>query len=169
MYEHVPEGTPGYKPATMVWLDVTDCGEARTPAKEGSYELQSTPWASTIEGTMLFTAGHAHDGTRRIFIRQPLIHSGGVKTTFYVNGKPLCNAEQRYGTRPEYTDSPEVTGHGAHQAITHISETTSCSDLGVLHIGDKLNIKVAYNTTLHPLNPNHEGAKSDKGGRDKFA
>lgn len=63
MYEHVPEGEAGYKPATMVWLDVTDCGEARTRAKEGSYELQSTPWASSVEGVMLFAAGHAHDGT----------------------------------------------------------------------------------------------------------
>jgi hypothetical protein len=65
MYEHVPEGEAGYKPATMVWLDVTDCGEAKAPAKEGSYELQSTPWASSVEGVMLFAAGHAHDGTRR--------------------------------------------------------------------------------------------------------
>jgi hypothetical protein len=66
MYEHVPEGSIGYKPATMVWLDVTDCGEAKTPAKEGSYELQSTPWTSTVEGVMLYTAGHSHDGTMGI-------------------------------------------------------------------------------------------------------
>jgi hypothetical protein len=65
MYEHVPADAPGYKPATMVWLDVTDCGEARTPAKVGSFELQSTPWTSSVEGKMLYTAGHAHDGTGR--------------------------------------------------------------------------------------------------------
>jgi hypothetical protein len=62
MYEHVPEGTAGYKPATSVWLDVTDCGDSNTPAKEGSYELQSTPWTSSVEGIMLATAGHTHDG-----------------------------------------------------------------------------------------------------------
>jgi hypothetical protein len=88
---------------------------------------------------------------------------------FYVNGKPLCNSEQRYGTRPEYTDSPAITGHGDHRAITHISEVTSCSNLGALQVGDKLHIKVAYNTTLHPLNPNHEGAKSDGKDHDKYA
>ena len=95
--------------------------------------------------------------------------SGGVKTTFYVNGSPLCNSEQRYGTRPEYADSPAITAHTGHQAITHISEVTGCTDFGTLRIGDKLNIKVAYNTTLHPLNPNHEGARRDGKDHDKYA
>jgi hypothetical protein len=41
--------------------------------------------------------------------------------------------------------------------------------MGTLHIGDKLHIKVAYNTTLHPLNPNHEGAMSAEKNHDQFA
>jgi len=60
-------------------------------------------------------------------------------------------------------------GDMGDMAITHISEVTSCSDLGVLHIGDKVQVKVTYNTTLHPLNPNHEGGMGGGHDHQKFA
>lgn len=65
-----------------------------------------------------------------------------------------------------------MTTHGdqnADTAMKHISEVTSCTDLGVLHIGDKLQVKVTYNTTLHPLNPNHEGAMKAEKDHEKYA
>jgi hypothetical protein len=46
----------------MIWTDVTGCGSSEAKAFEGTYELRSPGWKSTIGGVMLSTWGHVHDG-----------------------------------------------------------------------------------------------------------
>jgi len=52
-----------YKPAKMLWMDVTGCYNAEATAQEGFYELKSPGWNSTIGGALIYTLGHTHDGT----------------------------------------------------------------------------------------------------------
>jgi hypothetical protein len=46
----------------MIWMDITGCGHAEVPAKEGYYEMKSPGWTSTVKGRLLHTLGHTHDG-----------------------------------------------------------------------------------------------------------
>lgn len=54
-YEYVPQSTPGYKKAEMVWMDITGCGNSDAPAQVGNYELKSSGWSSKISGKLLAT------------------------------------------------------------------------------------------------------------------
>jgi hypothetical protein len=66
-FEWVPKTTPGYKPATMVWLDVTDCGrESEFPASSGTYKKESKEFVMKDNGEWLTGAGHVHDGVSKL-------------------------------------------------------------------------------------------------------
>jgi hypothetical protein len=62
MYEWVPQLTPGYFPARMMWMDIAGCGDSDMIAKEGLYEVKSPVWKSKVGGLLLATTGHVHDG-----------------------------------------------------------------------------------------------------------
>jgi hypothetical protein len=87
-FEYVPFSIPGYKPARMVWLDISGCTDSNMPGREGEYEYQSPGWKSTIGGKMLASVGHMHDG--------------GTQTMVYINNKRVCTSEQLYGTKETY-------------------------------------------------------------------
>ncbi len=41
-WEWVPKETPGYKPAEMLWIDVTSCGrQSDFPGRPGTFQLES--------------------------------------------------------------------------------------------------------------------------------
>jgi hypothetical protein len=78
----------------MIWTDVTGCGPSEAQPKEGTYELRSPGWNSTIGGVMLKTWGHLHDG--------------GIYTTLFVNDKPVCRSDSFYGTKDRFVEKPGV-------------------------------------------------------------
>jgi hypothetical protein len=160
---------PGYKPARMVWADITGCGASEAIPKEGSYEFKSPGWSSTIGGVMLSTLGHVHDG--------------GVYTTLYINEKPVCRSDQFYGTKPAFFErdgianlntyngsmghnmakgaghAPNTLAHSTEssnniKAIEHVTESSSCVNFGVLKPGDTVVLGATYNTTAHNMNRN---------------
>jgi len=174
-YEWVPRSEPGYRPARMIWTDITGCGASEAAPKEGTYEMMSPGWTSTIGGVMLATLGHVHDG--------------GVYTTLYVNEKPVCRSDQFYGTKPNFFEKPGIpnlsseqmpmngdkeesmsghgdSGHAMHddnkkmqlqpsqrpESLDHISAASSCVNFGILKVGDTIDVKATYNTTQHALN-----------------
>jgi hypothetical protein len=53
----------------MIWADVTGCGTSEAKPIEGTYELRSPGWKSTISGVMLSTLGHVHDGMHNPLLR----------------------------------------------------------------------------------------------------
>jgi hypothetical protein len=166
--------TPGYKPAKMLWMDVTGCYNANAAAKEGAYELRSPGWKSTISGVLLSTLGHTHDG--------------GVYTNLYINDRPVCTSHQLYGTKPGFFEKGDIknvnseqqqqqaveAGHGGHDdkkmtmamatttttavrekdapELWHLSEVGSCLDFGVLRAGDNVVVGAFYNNTMHKQN-----------------
>jgi len=181
-FEHVPKTMPGYKPARMLWMDITGCGASEARPQEGNYELRSPSWNSTIGGVMLATLGHVHDG--------------GVYTDLYVNDKLVCRSDQFYGTKRAFVEkegiinlssdaasmssssptanqgsssSPSMDMQHSHgmdrnmggnqnapnaKAMEHITESSSCINFGVLHPGDIVELGATYDTKSHYLNRN---------------
>ncbi|KAF2401892.1 hypothetical protein EJ06DRAFT_366876 [Trichodelitschia bisporula] len=125
----------GYKPADSIWMDITGCGISETEAREGRYELYSPIWNSTVDGTLIFSTGHLHDG--------------GESTTLYVNRVPVCTNTQLYGRRRAYVE--KSTGR------THISDTGVCKDFAKIKKGDQLVLGVVYDTNKYPLEKSMHG------------
>ncbi|KAK2789530.1 hypothetical protein FQN52_006058 [Onygenales sp. PD_12] len=176
-YEFISgEAAAGYKPVTVAWLDVTgNCPISYVPAKEGSYELKSRGWRSTISGRLLFAYGHEH--------------SGGTNTTIYLNGEPVCVSQMQYGmvgmSGGEGGEGGD--GHGGHEGhdggdggdmggMPKMNMTrrntrrqmdmpesligaTRCVDFGELKRGDELVIGAGYDTSKHPLDQEMDGSR----------
>lgn len=119
----------------MIWMDITGCGGSEVSPLEGAYEAISPIWKSTVNGTLLFSTGHTHDG--------------GVDTTLYLNGKAVCVNGQLYGRKKPYVE--RETGR------THISDIGVCTNFGQIKVGDELRIGAHYNTTLYPLEKAMDG------------
>lgn len=133
--------------AQVAWLDVAGCMSGSTiKAREGVYDVKSTPWRSTVSGPMLYATGHVHDG--------------GIYTTIEHNGKTVCKSDQLYGRSPEYVSSGG--GHGGHKkraTTVHISDSGVCLNFGQLKQGDSLVVTAHYDTNKRPLMDGHDGGK----------
>jgi hypothetical protein len=157
-YEWIPIPNSGYKDATLLWLDITGCGNSDYPPQEGVYEIKSPAWNSTISGNLITAFGHVHDG--------------GAAIVNYVNGKPVCTSTQYYATKPGYQEAIDSTASSTKitkSAYKHVSEASSCVDFGRVNKGDSLVIGAQYNTPVHGLNSMsvhghaHEAAPHGKG------
>lgn len=131
--------------AQVAWLDVAGCLSASTvKAREGVYDIKSTPWKSTVSGPMLYATGHVHDG--------------GLYTTIEHNGKTVCKSDQLYGRSPEYISTGGGHGHKKRDAATvHISDAGVCVNFGNLNQGDTLVVTAHYDTSKRPLMAGHDG------------
>lgn len=74
-------------------------------------------WTSNIDGEVIGSIGHLHDG--------------GESISLTVDGKKTCEGFAKYGTTPEFVQpAPQMnmegsSGHG-HGVIPHISEINTC-------------------------------------------
>ncbi|KAL1955726.1 hypothetical protein VTO42DRAFT_8124 [Malbranchea cinnamomea] len=153
-YEWLPGNAEGYKPATMAWLDITGCGLSSYPAKEGQYEIRGPVWKSTVNGRLLSASGH--------------VHNGGINTTIWKNGEPVCVSRQIYGRTPDFIAPPHDHGggdgdgdhdhdHGNGEGKPSISDAEMCVDFGEVKVGDELLVSAYYDTDKYPLDPSHDG------------
>ncbi|KAF1816587.1 hypothetical protein P152DRAFT_479101 [Eremomyces bilateralis CBS 781.70] len=157
LYEYVPASTAGYKAATIIEMDATECGDSELPAKEGVYEYHSAEWVSPYSGEILWVIGHGHDGATDVNMLK--------------NGKVACNSVQYYGLEPAFVapgagEMPSVdnvhqlndSGHahgGASTSMKHISNTAVCTNIGRLEKGDKLVVEGLYNSTKYAQMAGH--------------
>jgi len=146
-FEFVPKSTPGYKPAVMVWVDVTSCGrESEFPAKTGVYQMESKEFTINHDGDWLAGIGHVHDG--------------GTKVDLYVNGKLSCSSKQMYANRRggwiESKDGSIIEGMIMPPG-SHISDVAVCKDWGEVKKGDKVKAIAYYNDTQHMQMKNPKG------------
>jgi hypothetical protein len=151
-FEYVPKTTPGYKPAAMVWLDVTSCGrESEFPAVPGTYKKESKEFIMSEPGDWLVGAGHVHDG--------------GTKVEMYVNGVLSCSSKQIYANRrggflePNDSSMSEMGHTRETKGVTgmHISDVALCKDWGSVQKGDKVKVIAFYNDTEHVQMKNPKG------------
>lgn len=123
-------------------MDITGCGVSSAPAKDGIYQYTSPTYTSEINGTLVESAGHVHDG--------------GTDTTLFINGKQACVNKMLYGhRRPGYGPMPDSLvmksmAMDDNQPDTHISDSGVCYDFGQVKTGDKLQLTANYDQTLHP-------------------
>jgi hypothetical protein len=144
-YEYVDgHAAEGYKEVTPVWMDITGCGVSSAPAKEGRYQYTSPQWTSDIDGILIESAGHMHDG--------------GNDVQLYKNGNPtpICTNKMLYGhRRPGFLPMPKdivMSGMGAqsNEPDVHISDSGLCYNFGEIKKGDKLQITAHYDQIAHP-------------------
>jgi len=128
-YEYVPfEDAPDYKKVVTAWIDVAGCGGSSFTPDSGEWDIKSSDWYSSINGTLLFATGHVHDG--------------GLNTTLYLNYEPICVSKQLYGRRPAYVEP---------NGLTHISESGVCTFMGNMKEDDTLHITTSYDSNKHPM------------------
>lgn len=127
-FETIPKSNKEYKAATMYWLTI---GEPW--AKEGKYKFDTIlPTRSGVEGTLLYTIGHMHDG--------------GTDMQLYVNNQMVCKSIMHYTDRGSgAAGGKNMAGmqHG-HSATTglHIANPGACTDFGKVKKGDTLRAEV---------------------------
>jgi hypothetical protein len=146
-FEFVSKSTPGYKPAVMVWIDVTNCGrESEFPAKTGVYQIASKEFTVSGDGEWLTGIGHVHDG--------------GTKVDLFVNGNLSCSSKQMYSNRRggwlEPTDGSVIESM-VMPPNTHISDVSVCKDWGEVKKGDKVKVIAYYNDTQYMQMKNSKG------------
>jgi hypothetical protein len=57
-FEHLPFGSPGYREAKFVWLDVTNCARSSDfKAKRGKYEMESKEFEMHHDADLLAAIG----------------------------------------------------------------------------------------------------------------
>lgn len=147
-FEYVPKSTPGYKPASMVWLDVTDCArESEYPAELGVYKKESHDFEMKHDADWVAAVVHVHDG--------------GTKVEMYVNGKLVCNSKQVYANRRGGFVEPAHGGDVRHDMVmpegSHISDVGACKDFLTTKKGDKIKIIAYYDDKAHPQMRNPKG------------
>jgi len=55
---------------------------------KGKVYYESTPWRSVMNGKLLWTSGHVHDG--------------GTAQVMFINGVPVCNSTQFYANNGQF-------------------------------------------------------------------
>lgn len=138
LFEYVPKSTPGYRPARLVWVDVTNCAKnSDFIPKTGVYEKVSKNFAMKHDAELLFANGHQHDG--------------GTRVELMVNGKVSCTSKQLYSDRRgHYTEVKENILPGlAMPAGSHISDVGVCKDWGTVKKGDTMSVKAYFDDKEH--------------------
>lgn len=119
-YDIVPNH-PFKDEVKIIWLDVRQCGTSEVlPPKGQNQFLLGYNWTSTIDGQVIGSIGHVHDG--------------GVKMTFGLQGEPTTDCENiaTYGTKPEFVQPIHaVDGPHGHGATAHISDMSVCHGAGL--------------------------------------
>lgn len=132
-FEYIPGKPAGYKDVKPLWMDAQDCAavssEIDPPKDKKVFTLESKPWTSPVEGDLLTTVGHMHDGATHLEVQ--------------VNGKTVCDSVAKYGGNKDYQPTPESLKLGAAD-IPHISSYGSCSRFGKVNRGDKVSLKAHY-------------------------
>lgn len=116
----------GYGNVTTAYIDMAGCGGTYFSPKQGQMALKSFIWGSNIEGEILFTHGH--------------VHEGGLNTVLWLNEQPICTSYNIYGRTPQSIDP---------SGKQHISDVSVCTNLGKIGRGDLVHITSVYDSVQH--------------------
>jgi hypothetical protein len=150
-WEYIDGKPEGYGDVRGLWLDIAPCGAMMSDLppphgkKQFKFESQET-WTSSIDGRLLNTVGHMHDGSTEFHILQ--------------NGKNICTSKAVYDDNPEYIPAAEAISKGA-TLMSHITRYTPCLDIGEIRKGDKFTVAADYDFLEHAPLKNKIGTHSD--------
>jgi len=147
----IVEGHPFKDDVKVVWFDIRQCGtsEANPPKGQDRFSFDYK-WKSTIDGEVIGSIGHLHDG--------------GDQLTMNVEGENTCTNTASYGTKPEYVQKTAM-GHHANGALTHISDMKVCHGESLpkkqMKVGQTWGISADYDFGKY------KGMKHDDGSWDE--
>jgi len=98
-----------------VFLDTNSCKSSELPSPKGKtqFSIQSKPWKPNVEGPIIDSIGHLHDG--------------GVKIDILAGGSPLCRSKPIYSGRSDYVfKDTSMAMHGDKISRDHISSMEGC-------------------------------------------
>jgi hypothetical protein len=113
----------GWQDVKTVFLDANACKSSEVPSPKGKtqFTIASKPWKPNVEGPIIDSMGHLHDGGIDISI---------MATT----STALCKSTTVYSSKPEYVyRETGMAMHGDKVAKDHISTMDGCgpSDIKV--------------------------------------
>jgi hypothetical protein len=113
----------GWSDVKTVFLDANSCktSEVPSPKNRTEFTISSKPWTANVEGKIIDSVGHLHDGGIDIGILE------GSQSTH-------CKSKAEYSTKPEYVYADTgMEMHGDKVAKDHISSMSGCgpSDLKI--------------------------------------
>jgi hypothetical protein len=116
-YDYTDGALPsGWSDVKTVFLDANACKSSEVPSPKGKqqFSIQSKPWKPNVEGRIIDSIGHLHDGGTEIDI----LASGA---------NALCHSKAVYSDKPEfvYRDTG-MAMHGDKVAKDHISSMSGC-------------------------------------------
>lgn len=110
----------GWSDVKTVFLDANACksSEVASPKGKTKFEISSKAWRPNIEGRIVDSMGHLHDG--------------GIDIDITTHGKPLCKAVATYAGSPEYVyREVAMEMHGDKVAKEHISAMPGCGSKNI--------------------------------------
>jgi len=118
MYYDITDGAlpAGWQDTKTVFLDANSCKSSEVPSPKGKtvFEIASNPWRPNVEGRIIDSLGHLHDGGTQIDINA----SGS---------NALCKSKAVYADKPEYVyRETSMAMHGDKVARDHISTMANC-------------------------------------------
>jgi len=145
------EGRPkGWGDVRGIWMDAAPCSAMMSdidpPKGKDAFTLIGDEWTSSINGQLLNTVGHMHDG--------------GVQVQILQNGKAVCKSDAVYDAKPEYIPSQKAIADGAAK-MSHISSYSPCNGIGAIKKGDKLALTASYDFVKNKPALNKIGSESD--------
>jgi hypothetical protein len=146
-FEYIPGKPAGYKPVKALWMDAQKCGapssEIEPPKNTKIFTLESDAWVSTVDGELLTTVGHMHDGATHLEL--------------FTNGQKVCESVAKYGGNKEYETTPEAAKLGV-PVMEHITRYGPCSNFGKIKKGDKISLKAHYDFVKNKPGLGNSGA-----------
>ena len=140
-YEYLATIPADFTKLDSWWLDVGDCkSDVPVPASQTVFNLTAPSWTAPSDGTIVFTAGHVHDGGTLLKARR--------------NNSTLCDYIPTYGGAPGFVQ--QMSGDMA--PITHISSMSTCTNAGGFKSGDTFDLHAEYDISSHAAMHGSHGA-----------
>jgi len=115
-YDILPGALPqGWKEVKTVFLDANSCKSSELPSPKGKtqFSISSKPWKANVEGPIIDSIGHLHDG--------------GVQIDILASGSQLCRSTPVYSGKSEYVfKDTTMAMHGDKISRDHISSMSGC-------------------------------------------
>jgi hypothetical protein len=147
-WEFVPGKQPGWGEVRGIWMDAAPCSammsDISPPNGKTQFTLTGPSWTSSINGKLLNTVGHMHDG--------------GLEVQILRNNAAVCSSRASYDAAG-YVPSEKALKDGAAK-MSHISSYSPCISIGELKKGDQLALSASYNFDKYKAGLNKVGQES---------
>jgi hypothetical protein len=140
-YEYIPKKPSSFRNVIPVWLDISGvCGASSFPVPDATaFSITSANWTANVTGEVTFTAAHLHDGGTRLQILK--------------RNESVCDSNATYAATPGYVSPmsliPGIMPGGTSGDLIHLSNMSTCADVGRMREGQAWGVRAEYNFREH--------------------